>query len=765
MECSQTKKPVHISNTDTPNKNNSRSSSSLHQSVLTICKKFPSLRIPATCLDQHLDPCVVMTKLNPNLYMPKKSTKLQVAVKKTFSAEQINSLIVHNSKRKNEINSASSSTSFLINNEPKLKKLKIVRDRIVNVDVAEHVSRDDDTNTLLLHSSKPSTQTHICQICNKVLYSEKELLRHNKQHMRCPYCKKKFSSLQKKNYHYEYECHIKIMMNNLPTIPLQRIDQNLDARLKYSDAFMILSSPNMSQSTNVADKSTNVADKIKKSNVTRRISDSSSDDCNNENDQLKEADPLEITTVNEIVDENELVQTTNSAEPDALEIGIEVTMPEEDDPLSIDVPNNINTQLQEKDPLEIPTPPQLKINNVVGTAGVNESHLKKNSGVPDIVLKPVIKVNGEQLKSNAKSSEIKLVKSLLKKCKSGIMKKTTSTQTDTPSTNNVMNLSENTCELKHFRQFLTFYKIPVNILCGTFKVHIKYNNDFNQQLRCKEMHLWENETIIGTKPRVPVITVNTEKPVHTATIENHSASQQLVTLANMADKNQMIQNVTKNNIISKPSVPSKALISKPSQALVSTTNQYNIPNISTISNNLNMNPGINTSNLFYSNNKTTQNQNKLINSQITVSYESFKSLINVQANVPITRVNIEPNSSINTVTVQPNIPIQNVNIQTFSIATQSATYNGTSALNQSLIRQNPSQSSQQLLLKQSSNCIPSTISQNMLPIMNNLFVNSGSTPSVLNTYFNNSSRNLNDSNSEAKQTSQYVRVKSISDLK
>ncbi|KAJ8970890.1 hypothetical protein NQ314_000977 [Rhamnusium bicolor] len=89
----------------------------------------------------------------------------------------------------------------------------------------------------LLSYIEKSVALHICNICNSVHDSAKELKKHRSGHLRCQFCKRIFRNLKNKSIHLDSECIIKNAMNNLPHVEIENIKYDLEIRKKYPKVF------------------------------------------------------------------------------------------------------------------------------------------------------------------------------------------------------------------------------------------------------------------------------------------------------------------------------------------------------------------------------------------------------------------------------------------------------------------------------------------------------------------------------------------------
>ncbi|KAG5879362.1 hypothetical protein JTB14_030991 [Gonioctena quinquepunctata] len=82
---------------------------------------------------------------------------------------------------------------------------------------------DSPRSSKLLTVKNRVQHVRICRECDRTMYSKQELKAHRKSHMRCPLCKKKFTSITKAKLHFSLECDQK-MSTLRPVVELSRFE-------------------------------------------------------------------------------------------------------------------------------------------------------------------------------------------------------------------------------------------------------------------------------------------------------------------------------------------------------------------------------------------------------------------------------------------------------------------------------------------------------------------------------------------------------------
>uniref|UniRef100_A0A6P7GXR1 Dentin sialophosphoprotein-like n=1 Tax=Diabrotica virgifera virgifera TaxID=50390 RepID=A0A6P7GXR1_DIAVI len=251
-----------------------RSKHIVHPSITPIFKKYPSIRLPSVCIKSNISPTVVMGMDEVENYFKKRNLDMQkyinmaltnqkrrVAMKSTskatisnfikkktipeyFSAlknsnidrsesPEVSRGVSNLRKRKRSISSGSSSSQNV------MKPLQI--------DTSEDLSSSSPSPVPSVISDvgsdlsfTQSKEMHMCNICNSVFALAVSLKKHQLKHLRCQFCKFKFTSIKAKDTHLKYNCKVqKIMksMAHLPDIPLQKIEQNVKIRQKFQNTF------------------------------------------------------------------------------------------------------------------------------------------------------------------------------------------------------------------------------------------------------------------------------------------------------------------------------------------------------------------------------------------------------------------------------------------------------------------------------------------------------------------------------------------------
>ncbi|KAK9873401.1 hypothetical protein WA026_022461 [Henosepilachna vigintioctopunctata] len=254
----------------------------------------------------------------------------------------------------------------------------------------------------------------ICDICNGILYSAKDLKKHKMRHMKCNLCKKTFRSLEETKRHKDSECVIKRIMNNLPTIILEQCNQSEELRKRYPLIF------------------NGMNERKEKKDFSHSLPVDPQIDCPQEPVNKFEED--EITKV-----QHHLVYSDVKSEECTTEVS----------PISYNENESNNN---------------LKCNNPTRNDFKNHFKNHKPRTVSNDSVKPDIDIIGKNtFDVNLDDDEVDVLKCVLKKTKNNI--KDTCAQTDIPCNADIEPcLNENKLFfLKNFRKFLSFNKVPVNL--------------------------------------------------------------------------------------------------------------------------------------------------------------------------------------------------------------------------------------------------------------------------------------------------------------
>lgn len=98
------------------------------------------------------------------------------------------------------------------------------------------------SDSLLISHINRSQTIYTCKVCDSPHYSLKDLKVHQKKtHTKCPFCYKKFRTLENRDIHVKHSC----TLTNIPTILkepklcLQRVEEIEGIRNRYSNAFLM----------------------------------------------------------------------------------------------------------------------------------------------------------------------------------------------------------------------------------------------------------------------------------------------------------------------------------------------------------------------------------------------------------------------------------------------------------------------------------------------------------------------------------------------
>ncbi|XP_074034412.1 uncharacterized protein isoform X2 [Leptinotarsa decemlineata] len=336
-------------------------------------------------------------------------------------------------------------------------------------------SNCDTTGTLYLDKSVP---LFMCDICNSLQYSAKELKRHKLKHLKCQFCKLKFKSIDWKLIHIDKYCKIKNMMNNLPAVELEKVEFNIKVRNEYSDAFCSFPPiPGLKSDNEIGTKDPENSKSLESTEVSPSIMENSN-----------------ISMINT----PEVIEILSDEEDSALPPVCSTSTIPHHSGTSQNIVSNTFGQAPTASKKDIPVtaPPSgvLKSNVDRISAPVDNPATPTNveQNIPSYIVKPDIKIRNAAIVDifDHKASDAKVVKDLLTKFQLVQSQSETTTQTDLPSNDSItVNSQEITTELKNLRHQLLIYKIPVFITKGEFKVSYEYKS---ATTRVKKRCLWND---------------------------------------------------------------------------------------------------------------------------------------------------------------------------------------------------------------------------------------------------------------------------------
>ncbi|KAK9873403.1 hypothetical protein WA026_022463 [Henosepilachna vigintioctopunctata] len=253
----------------------------LSETVEKVLKKFPKIKLPSSISECNISPVVAINENDvPNwLEQFKKKQRAEKNRRKeakeirnmsensstsgneSIAHESLNIDLTHNlSMESSELNSSTSllfisrespipdvhevdedqhkslqetqvpdmiSLQMLLNNSVSpLKRISSVQadsPKSKKIKTNSNFNDEDSINSLVT-VKYINKSLSICDICNGILNSAKDLKKHKISHMRCSLCKKVFRTMKETNEHNESGCSIKRIMNNLPSLKLTRCD-------------------------------------------------------------------------------------------------------------------------------------------------------------------------------------------------------------------------------------------------------------------------------------------------------------------------------------------------------------------------------------------------------------------------------------------------------------------------------------------------------------------------------------------------------------
>lgn len=498
----------------------------IHPSVRNLFKIHPQIKLPNVCLKYNITPCVSMpmdavenyfkshnldfqkctrlalragrvaTKRTSSVAKPKNAAPSKAAVpSKVHKSEQsdkvtrieVNEKVVNTLKIKLPLPSSLSDKVF----HPEVQFNSNNSDNpIQNLEQASHKRKadvdkgdkkeikkanfieslgltsrvPDQSGGTLPYVTNKSAPLHICEICNSVQYSAKDLRKHQNRHLRCQFCKTKFRSLESKKEHLDSKCSIKNMMNNLPEVKLKKIEFDLNVRRIYRKAF---------------DDYPPLNGLIETSSITTGGEESVS--------AMQPVDSKDISAnVVPEVTRNHQKETVELETSEVIEI-----LSDEEEPIT--VPSGSN-----KEPLPI-------------NALIPPLHTPQTIPIPQIdnivyntvsIVRPEIKIKGSSALDmiDARLTDIKVLKELLTHYRPVHLYVAKNTQTEMPANESIfVNRPEMIAELKQLKPQLHVYKIPITMKPGIFNVTFNYNTKPKPP---KKLCLWNDLNIIDIKTPV-----------------------------------------------------------------------------------------------------------------------------------------------------------------------------------------------------------------------------------------------------------------------
>ncbi|KAF7268323.1 hypothetical protein GWI33_018533 [Rhynchophorus ferrugineus] len=332
-----------------------------------------------------------------------------------------------------------------------------------------------------------SETVHVCRLCGSVHGSSHDLKRHSNRHMVCPFCKIRFKSLNAKQHHIDNECRIKQMMNSHATVPMERIELNVDIRNKYKKAFedfepLEADDANFSMTTVAEASSLADVDRVKEDDQETVICPSLSSDSS-----LRT-----ISTIEDVI----ILSDDEHSEPPPPKVVAAV----------------------------VPVPPTTS-----EVAPTSSSTVK-----PDIRIKNNVLVNLIPIPATDED----VVKTLLRLTDpQGLLKANKLVQTELPTNKDIrINYEDGTCEFKHLKEHLRMYKIPIELENGNFSA--EYVNE--PKIAPVEQHndYWNHLPLISTS------TYLAAKPISSCQSSVISASEILRSLADAAQSQSHAQTLS-----------------------------------------------------------------------------------------------------------------------------------------------------------------------------------------------------------------------------
>ncbi|XP_018574416.1 uncharacterized protein LOC108913352 [Anoplophora glabripennis] len=488
----------------------------IHPSVRELFKMYPQIKLPTVCLKYNMAPCVSMKMDQVEQYFTsrkldfQKYTKLalrsgKVATKRTSSLHKIataSKIIKIERKTKTEMKEevpiplkinlpppppttdnvvhpdikCNSNISIKnIEEQPSSNKRKLAEiDKVEKKEfkktnfaqslgltpkVAESCG---GTPTFIANKSVP---LFICEICNSVQYSSKDLRKHQNKHLRCQFCKMKFRSLENKDEHLNKTCSIKNMMNNLPDVKLTKVEFNEWARRKYPETFQGFSPLKGVKIEDISETKSDV-------NVSA-IGPVDAKDLNV--NVVPKDNPQKLTVTSESCEIIEILSDDEESSSSNIVKG----------PLSVNATSVPPSQASRATPtLNTAQLPQVE-NIVYNTVSI---------------VRPDIKIKGNCALDliDARLTDIKVLKELLTHYRPVHLYAEKNIQTELPVNESILlNRLDMSAELKLLKPQLHVYKIPIVIKNGIFNVCFKYTAE---QRPPKKLCLWSDLNVMDIKP-------------------------------------------------------------------------------------------------------------------------------------------------------------------------------------------------------------------------------------------------------------------------
>ncbi|KAJ8924496.1 hypothetical protein NQ315_007293 [Exocentrus adspersus] len=237
-------------------------SAPIHSTVQQLYLRYPDIKLPRMCLSCDIRPMVELELDQVENYFKRHKLNFEEHCKLILKPR--------NTVRKRTVgkpkpipDSPNSINWQIVPQEAPIQpiKLKMVTKTSTGGNVANEskgtVNRDESQTlrqevekTVVCHKRKLSFEEHLpvkenenseeeikrqCRICDKIV-SDKHFKKHRLKHLRCPFCKTTFRTLEDKNDHIKNNCPINISIK-VPNIEVKKVETDVEVVKKYVDAF------------------------------------------------------------------------------------------------------------------------------------------------------------------------------------------------------------------------------------------------------------------------------------------------------------------------------------------------------------------------------------------------------------------------------------------------------------------------------------------------------------------------------------------------
>lgn len=466
--------------------------SCVHASIKHLYKQYPQIKIPEPILKFNLFPYVALPMGSVEEYFNKRRvTKVQkeavspIKIKISNSHKEKSRVI----KKIKKLEKNDETTS--------IRKRKTVASDLVKSDIYQKKRKlsDSDSSTSngtcsadnsgnemnsnteqnIIQSANgsdaliqvPSTQRtlQICIICNAVYYNLKDLKKHKRIHLMCPFCKAKFSTMQMKDEHMDQKCMVKQIMNSRPYVKIVKLECDKYIKEKYANLLK------------------DYFPKRTRLNETETLRVSSKDNCTEKERVGVCSKENELVNIGEDIEDSEKTSVEDQKPLEELLIVSEEKLPKKNFVIEI---------LSDDEDCSVTGP----LSNVIM---LNDPQTPNRSTyvISSSIIKPDIKIKHDTILQtlDPKINNIVILKNLLKN-NSKVFKDQFVQSDNLINVPIQVNSDEFSFTLVGLKRHLDVYKIPVQINYGRYKISY-VPTKMKRKKEKKEMALWNHMVPLG----------------------------------------------------------------------------------------------------------------------------------------------------------------------------------------------------------------------------------------------------------------------------